>query len=93
MGKDRKIVPMKISKVQIKHYKRFTDLTIDSIPATAKLVVLVGANGCGKTSLFEAFNHWYMYQGFRVYAEIDYQIKKEEGFMVFSGKRYPKFYN
>lgn len=71
---------MKISKVHIKHYKRFTDLTIDGIPATAKLVVLVGPNGCGKTSLFEAFNHWYMYQGFGTYADKDYQIKREEGF-------------
>lgn len=71
---------MKISKVHIKHYKRFSDLTIEGIPATAKLVVLVGPNGCGKTSLFEAFNHWYMYQGFGTFADKDYQVKKEEGF-------------
>ena len=50
---------MKISKIAIKNYKRFTDLTISNIPATAKLVVLVGPNGCGKTSLFDAFYHWY----------------------------------
>lgn len=71
---------MKIQDVHIQHYKRFTDLTITGLPATAKLVVLVGPNGCGKTSLFEAFNHWYMYEGFRTYADKDYSIKKEEGF-------------
>lgn len=71
---------MKISKIHIEHFKRFTNLTIDGIPATAKLVVLVGPNGSGKTSLFEAFNHWYLYQGFRTYSDKDYNIKKEEGF-------------
>ena len=71
---------MKIQDVHIQHYKRFTNLTITGLPVTAKLVVLVGPNGCGKTSLFEAFNHWYMYEGFRTYADKDYSIKKEEGF-------------
>lgn len=70
---------MKIKEIHIEHYKRFTNLTIKDIPETAKLVVLVGPNGCGKTSLFEAFNHWYMYQGFGTYADKDYQIKREEG--------------
>lgn len=70
---------MKIKEIHIEHYKRFTNLTIKDIPETAKLVVLVGPNGCGKTSLFEAFNHWYMYQGFGTYADKDYQIKRDEG--------------
>lgn len=55
---------MKIREVKFNKFKRFTDLTIKDIPASAKLVILVGPNGCGKTSVFEAFNHWYKYKGY-----------------------------
>ena len=54
---------MKIKKIHIKQFKRFTDLTIQNIPNTARLIILVGPNGCGKTSIFEAFNQWYRYKG------------------------------
>lgn len=70
---------MKIRNIHIQHYKRFTDLTITGLPETAKLVVLVGPNGCGKTSLFEAFNHWYRWRGFGNGGDKLYSIKKEEG--------------
>lgn len=50
---------MKVKNVHIQNFKRFTDLTIEGIPETAKMVVLVGPNGCGKTSVFEAFNSCY----------------------------------
>lgn len=56
---------MKIQEVHLNKFKRFTDLTIKDIPESVKLVVLVGPNGCGKTSIFEAFNHWYKYKGYR----------------------------
>lgn len=45
---------MKIKKVILKDFKRFTNLTID-IPKEAKLVVLIGENGSGKTSVLEGF--------------------------------------
>lgn len=38
---------MKIRKIHLEEFKRFTDLTIKNIPQEAKLVVLVGPNGCG----------------------------------------------
>jgi AAA15 family ATPase/GTPase len=69
---------MKISKIHIQHFKRFTDLTIEGIPATTKLVVLVGPNGCGKTSLFEAFNYWYMSKGFSTYSDKEFNVKEED---------------
>ena len=50
---------MRVASVHLQRFKRFTDLHIDSIPATAKLVVLVGPNGCGKSSLFDGFIKWH----------------------------------
>jgi predicted ATPase len=46
---------MKISRVYLKNFKRFTELEIKEIPSEAKLVVLAGPNGCGKSSVFDAF--------------------------------------
>lgn len=69
---------MRIKEIKIQHFKRFTDLTICSIPKTAKLVVLVGPNGCGKTSIFEAFNHWYRYRGFSHGGDNTYYLKTGE---------------
>lgn len=47
---------MKILKLHLINFKRFTDLQIGIIPETAKLVLLIGANGSGKSSVFDAFN-------------------------------------
>jgi ABC-type uncharacterized transport system ATPase subunit len=46
---------MKISKIKITNFKRFTDLEIDISVTRPKLVVLVGPNGFGKSSVFDAF--------------------------------------
>ena len=46
---------MRLKSARIKSFKRFVDLTIDKLPSDAKLVVLLGPNGCGKSSLFDAF--------------------------------------
>lgn len=53
---------MKIQEIQLKNFKRFTDLTITNIPSTAKLIIIVGPNGSGKTSLFDAMYAWYRYK-------------------------------
>ena len=69
---------MKIKQIQINDFKRFTNLLIKGIPESAKLVVFVGPNGCGKTSLFEAFNHWYKLKGFSSCGEYNYYVKKSD---------------
>ena len=47
---------MKIKEIVLKNFKRFTDLTISNLPESARLVVMVGPNGCGKSSLFDALH-------------------------------------
>ena len=49
---------MRIRNIYLTNFKRFTDLTIEDIPDTAKLVILVGPSGSGKSSLFDAINAW-----------------------------------
>jgi AAA ATPase domain len=50
---------MFINKLELKNFKRFTDLTIDLTSAQdenpPKLVLLIGANGSGKSCIFDAF--------------------------------------
>ena len=46
---------MRIKNIHLRNFKRFTDLIINNIPETSKLVLLVGSNGSGKSSLFDAF--------------------------------------
>lgn len=67
---------MKIKEIKLDAFKRFTELIITDIPHTAKLIVLVGPNGSGKTSLFEALNHWYKLKGFYSNGSQDYLEKK-----------------
>src|SRR5882724_10687893 len=46
---------MKVKSLQLKNFKRFTDLTLQGIPENAKLVLLIGSNGSGKSCVFDAF--------------------------------------
>ena len=47
---------MKKKSIHLHDFKRFTDLTISELPETARLVVLIGPNGCGKSSVFDALH-------------------------------------
>ena len=50
---------MNIEKLRVQNFKRFTNLEIDlsSCQAPPKLVLLIGANGSGKSSVFDAFEY------------------------------------
>ena len=45
---------MKIKNIKLQNFKKFSNLTISELPDTVKLVVLLGPNGCGKSSLIES---------------------------------------
>ena len=46
---------MKIESLSLVNFKRFTQLQIKQIPERSKLVLLIGTNGSGKSSVFDAF--------------------------------------
>lgn len=50
---------MHIKRMFAEDFKRFTKLEIVDIPATAKLVLLAGPNGNGKSSLFDLMMRYY----------------------------------
>jgi hypothetical protein len=66
---------MKIKQIELRNFKRFTHLIVENIPETAKLVVLVGPNGSGKTSFIEALNHYYRYIGYSNIGDYHYLRK------------------
>jgi predicted ATPase len=68
---------MKLKEIHITNFKRFTNLKITNLSSTAKLIVIVGPNGSGKTSLFESFNHWYKLEGFSSVGEQAFFVKKD----------------
>lgn len=66
---------MKIKKIELNNFKRFTHLIVEDVPETTKLVVLVGPNGSGKTSFMESMNHYYKYAGYGNIGDYHYLSK------------------
>ena len=54
---------MKLQSVIMKGFKRFTDLQVIGLPESARLIILAGPNGCGKSSFFDACKFWHGYNG------------------------------
>lgn len=46
---------MKIQQIKLKGFKRFHSLILDLGPNPRNVVALVGPNGCGKSTIFDAF--------------------------------------
>jgi energy-coupling factor transporter ATP-binding protein EcfA2 len=70
---------MRITSIHLRNFKRFTDVVIRDIPETAKLVVIIWPNGCGKSSLFDALLQWYRSNtGFGVHGDELYYRKSPD---------------
>ena len=70
---------MRLSTIHVRDFKRFADLTVTAIPASAKLVLLTGPNGSGKSSLFEAFNYWMGFVRGQNSFEVEYHSRISAG--------------
>ena len=67
---------MRFKSAAIKDFKRFTNLTVQGIPETARLVMLAGPNGSGKSSFFDALLTWHGWTSRKHRAwELDYHVK------------------
>ena len=49
---------MRITAFHLRDFRRFNDLTVSSIPADTRLVVMAGPNGIGKSSVLDGFKVW-----------------------------------
>ena len=62
---------MKLQTAQITNFKRFANLHIHNLSPTARLIVLLGPNGCGKSSFFDAlYSHLKMARFFGVNSDL-----------------------
>lgn len=71
---------MRIKEIDLSGFKRFTQLKIVDLPPTAKLIILAGPNGNGKSSLFDAFNsyHHHKLSGLGMRWEEDYHARSAD---------------
>ena len=71
---------MKIKSINIKDFRRFTDLTVDGIPETVRILMLAGPNGCGKSSFLDALHIWKESRAGRgIKWDPDYYVKRYLG--------------
>jgi AAA15 family ATPase/GTPase len=47
---------MKIDSINLYNFKRFTELHLEEIPSDSRLVLIIGSNGSGKSSVFDSFD-------------------------------------
>lgn len=52
---------MKLNRVSIRNFRRFTNLVVQNIPQSTRLIMLAGPNGSGKSSFFDALSTWHQY--------------------------------
>ena len=49
---------MRLKSVTGKGFRRFTDITVQGIPESARLIMLAGPHGSGKSSFLDALHIW-----------------------------------
>lgn len=49
---------MRIRSIKLERFKRFTNLSVEDLPESARLVVVTGPNGSGKSGILEGLNYW-----------------------------------
>lgn len=76
---------MRVKKLRLKEFKRFDDLTIDLGDEPKKIVAIVGPNGCGKSSIFDAFEE--KLKDFRNIGQEDVQFYSKAFFYNDDSKR------
>ena len=67
---------MKIKTIQMKNFRRFTDLTIKALPKTARLVMMIGPNGSGKSSVFDALHKFKYNKGGETFLSVNLYYAK-----------------
>jgi RecF/RecN/SMC N terminal domain len=67
---------MHLKSIRLKEFRGFTDLTLADIPVSARMVMLIGPNGTGKSSIFDALLSWSGAHGAGMSWDETFHIKK-----------------
>ncbi|MHB1798956.1 MAG: AAA family ATPase [Vulcanimicrobiaceae bacterium] len=70
---------MRVKSIAVTDFKRFADLRIEGLPESARIVILAGPNGFGKSSLFDALVSAYnQYSGRGTFWDLHYHGRTPE---------------
>ncbi|HEX7762166.1 MAG TPA: AAA family ATPase, partial [Cellvibrio sp.] len=70
---------MRISAIKLNEFRRFSDLHVEGLTESHRLIVLAGPNGSGKSSFFDALSLWSQIHSGRGWAgDSKYYIKSIE---------------
>lgn len=58
---------MRIKSITLKNFKRFTSLNLNLGDNPKKIIALIGPNGCGKSSIFDAFDAKFSIDALNIY--------------------------